>query len=400
MLGRAKNIGALVIISIAAGNVACATGPARGSDEGAASQAARDEGTEPRYIDGAEGSLPRSSMAEGKYQNLMALYAAPPSPLHPSLKRFLFEKRQRPAPAGELPLVRRLVAELAPVPEGEVEVTRLGHSSVMLRSAGATWLIDPIFSKRASPVQWAGPKRFHDVPIDYKNLKDIEGVIISHDHFDHLDRDSIKLLKDRATWFAAPRGIKKLLVGWGVDPSKVKEFDWWQGASLGSMDLVATPGQHFSGRGLTGRMETLWCGWSIGFAGKKIYYTGDTGYFKGFKIAGERLGPFDLALVEAGAYDADWADIHMRPEQSVQAFLDLGAKEMLPVHDGTFTLSFHPWDEPLIRISEIAAEKGIALVTPRFGEPVLVGAGRYNPHWWEEVEARGERGEGGAARAR
>ncbi|MGL1933444.1 MAG: MBL fold metallo-hydrolase [Fibrobacterales bacterium] len=299
-------------------------------------------------------------------------------------KRWIFEKKINSVPSIEIPINKQNVSDLSPIHKGDVELTRLGHSSILIRNSDAVWLIDPVFSERASPVQWAGPKRFHPVPLDYANLTNIEGVVISHNHYDHLDEGTIKLIHEKVTFFAVPLGIGETLIDWGVDPKKINEFDWWQNKQLGTMNITAAPAQHFSGRGLFDSMETLWCGWALHTGSANIYYTGDSGYFDTFKQIGKTLGPFDIAIVETGAYDPQWPDVHMKPTESIQATIDLRAKAILPVHNGTFDLAFHSWDDPFKQITALGKEQHTPVYTPIMGESFLINHQVVTTQWWSD----------------
>lgn len=264
---------------------------------------------------------------------------------------------------------------------------RLGHSSVLMH-IDSTWILtDPVFSERASPIQWAGPKRFHPAPITASSLPYIDIVIISHDHYDHLDKATIKAIDEKVGVFVTPLKVGDRLQNWGISREKIIQLDWWQSVSLNNIELVSTPSQHFSGRGLLDRNQTLWSSWVILGSKHRIFFSGDSGYFSGFKSIGERYGPFDFTLMEAGAYNSLWSDIHMMPEESVQAHIDLQGKFMIPIHNGTFDLSMHPWYEPLERISAITANRGVQLVTPAFGEQVVLDAPSLKNRWWLEQSA-------------
>lgn len=298
----------------------------------------------------------------------------------------LFEKPATTVPA-HAPAVSSLTpADLEAAPDRSA--WRLGHSTVLLKLRGGFWLTDPVFSERASPVQWMGPKRFHAPPIALDALPPLRGVLLSHDHYDHLDRDTVRALADRAAVFLTPLGVGDRLIAWGVPAAKVQQFDWWQGTTIGDLRFTATPAQHFSGRGPFDSDRTLWASWVIedraadGAPGLRLFFSGDTGYFDGFAQIGQRFGPFDVAMVETGAYDRRWAFVHMQPEQTVQAHLDLGARVLLPVHNGTFDLAMHDWDEPFERVMAIAAERGVTLATPRMGERVDLSAPQATSAWW------------------
>lgn len=297
---------------------------------------------------------------------------------------FLTDKTDATVPRTPIPVQPLTAAALADAPNGSLY--RLGHSTVLLKLDGDFWLTDPVFSERASPVQWAGPKRFHAPPIDIDQLPPIKGVILSHDHFDHLDRAAILQLAPKVEVFIAPLGVGERLIAWGVDPARVRQLDWWDDTTVGPVRLVAVPAQHFSGRSLMDEDRTLWASWVIMAGGLRVFFSGDTGYHADFKTIGERYGPFDLTMIETGAYDAQWADIHMQPEQTLQAHLDLRGRWLLPVHNGTFDLAMHPWDEPFERIHALAQAQAVQLATPVMGERLSLHAPHAGSAWWMRAQ--------------
>ncbi|GAA6135169.1 MBL fold metallo-hydrolase [Oceaniserpentilla sp. 4NH20-0058] len=260
---------------------------------------------------------------------------------------------------------------------------RLGHSTVLLKLSGKYILTDPIFSERASPVQWVGPKRFHPVPVDIASLPNLFAVVISHDHYDHLDQDTIEMLATRAQHFMVPLGLGAYLRDWGVPSENIHELDWWQSKQFNGFEFISTPAQHFSGRGMFNRNSTLWSSWVIQSPSHNIYFSGDSGYFDGFKTIGERYGPFDLTILENGAYNPDWSQVHMFPQETVQAHLDLKGKAMLPVHNGTFKLSFHGWSDPLEQVSKLSEKQGVLVQTPIMGEEVMLSEPKKYKKWWQ-----------------
>ncbi len=297
--------------------------------------------------------------------------------------RFLFDKPKDTVPATPLPVTAITPEILRSTPDGSL--FRLGHSTVLLKLGDAFWLTDPVFSRRASPVQWAGPERFHAPPISIADLPPIEGVILSHDHYDHLDKAAILELAPKTKYFLAPLGVGDLLVEWGVPAEKVLQLDWWDSIPVGGLRFTATPAQHFSGRAPFADNPTLWASWVIEGAGLRIFFSGDTGYFDGFKAIGDKFGPFDLTLIECGAYNVDWPDVHMQPEQTLQAHLDLRGKRLMPVHNGTFDLAFHSWREPLDRIGALAAARGVEIATPTIGQPLSIGDPAATAAWWAKA---------------
>ncbi|GAA4874779.1 MBL fold metallo-hydrolase [Ferrimonas pelagia] len=300
------------------------------------------------------------------------------------VKRLLLEKRVDPVPAKSLPMLTPTQAELDAI-AGDLAV-RLGHSTVLLRLDSQYFITDPVFVDRASPVQWAGPKRFHAPAMALDDLPTLAGVVISHDHYDHLDKASVRRLAQTGTHFYAPLGVGQRLIRWGIDASQVTELDWWQSVTVGSTQLVATPAQHFSGRTLWDRDSTLWASFSFISQHSRVFFSGDGGYFDGFAEIGERYGPFDLTLMETGAYDEMWDGIHMLPEQSVQAHRDLRGKAMIPIHNGTFDLGMHAWYEPMERALAAANVDGQSLKIPMMGQVVEIGAPFEQTVWWREAE--------------
>jgi L-ascorbate metabolism protein UlaG (beta-lactamase superfamily) len=344
--------------------------------------------------------LPASRQVEGRYQNLTV------SPQQGFLKKLrigfkylLLRKPPYTRPAEALPVQALSRQALLDAPDNSL--WRLGHSTVLIKVRGQFILTDPVFSERASPVQWAGPKRFQAPPIDLAQLPPLAVVVLSHNHYDHLDYHSIQALAATTEHFLAPLGVGDTLAEWGVPVSKIRQLDWWQHADVAGIRFVATPAQHFSGRGLTDSNKTLWASWVMVDPGWRVFFTGDSGYFDGFKPIGERYGPFDLALVETGAYNVAWPSVHMQPEESLKAAQDVKARWMVPIHNSTFDLSSHAWQEPLERITQLARSAGMPLATPRLGERLDLLAPQPGPPWWREVTAtKAEMVSGGAAQRR
>ena len=302
--------------------------------------------------------------------------------------RMIFQKPASTRPAGMIPvkpLTREQLDKAA-----DFSVYRLGHSTLLLKLRGRYWLTDPVYCERASPFQWVGPKRFHAPPISLDELPPLEAVILSHNHYDHLDQKTVLLLAAKTQQFLAPLGVGDLLVKWGVPASKVQQLDWWQGTQLAGVRFIATPSQHFSGRGLFDHNQTLWASWVMIIDEVRIFFSGDSGYFDGFKQIGEQFGPFDLTLMETGAYNVDWPHVHMQPEQSLQAHIDLNGRWLLPIHNGTFDLAFHAWSEPFARIVALAAQRNVLITTPQMGEAFNLLTPHPGRAWWLEVEAAGQ----------
>jgi L-ascorbate metabolism protein UlaG (beta-lactamase superfamily) len=299
--------------------------------------------------------------------------------------RFLTVGKEGTVPVDPVPVRQLDRAALDALDVNANHVIRLGHSSHLLKLRGKYWLIDPVFSQRVSPVQWAGPKRFHPSPIALSEVPPIEGLILSHDHYDHLDRATIETLALKVNRYFVPTGVGARLQDMKVPAERIQEFGWWQSGTHAGVQLTATPSQHFSGRTLTDRNSTLWASWVIDSGEQRIFFSGDSGYFPGFREIGERFPRIDLALMENGAYDKDWPTVHMTPEESIRAFQDLRAKTLYSVHNSTFDLAFHPWREPMDRLADLAAKQGIALATPVIGEVLTIGKPRSNELWWSKL---------------
>jgi len=297
--------------------------------------------------------------------------------------RFMFDKPADTVPRQPIPVHALSKAQLLAAPDRSLY--RVGHSTVLLKLNGQFWLTDPVFSERASPVQWAGPARFHAPPISIEELPPITGVILSHDHYDHLDYAAVQALAGKTEHFITPLGVGERLVEWGIPRYKVQELSWWQSTRVAGLKLTATPAQHFSGRGLFDGNSTLWASWVIEDRGARIFFSGDSGYFDGFKEIGDKFGPFDLTMVETGAYNEQWPDVHMQPEESLQAHIDLRGKVMLPIHNGTFDLSLHAWSDPFERIAALAAERRLPLATPEIGQHLDILQPHTGHPWWERV---------------
>ncbi len=260
----------------------------------------------------------------------------------------------------------------------------IGHSTVLIEIDGKRFLTDPMWSKRATPVRPFGPVRFFDSPLMLEQIPKIDGVIISHDHFDHLDCATITKLGKTGVMFYVPLGVGHLLESWGISNGQIKELDWWDQVSVGkNHTLIATPARHFSGRGLFNRNSTLWCSWVIKGREHNVFFGGDGGMWPGFKTIGDKYGPFDISFLQIGAYNSDWKNIHMFPEEAVKAHLDLKGGVLLPIHWGTFNLAFHSWTEPVERLLTSAHESNIKLSLPRPGQLIDLQDISVNSYWWK-----------------
>ena len=298
---------------------------------------------------------------------------------------FLFGGSDHRAPAAPLPVARRTAADYATPPASGLRVTWLGHSTLLLEIDGRRVLVDPVWGERASPFTFIGPRRFYAPPLALAELPPVDVVVLSHDHYDHLDLPTMKALAARGARFVVPLGVGAHLRAWGVAERDVTELDWWDEARVGDLVLTATPARHFSGRSLDDAGRTLWAGWAIAGPTHRVFYSGDTSLHDEFSEIGRRLGPFDLTMIEAGAYDELWVDVHLGPEQAVLAHRLVRGDVMLPVHWGLFDLALHGWTEPMERVLVAAERAGVRVATPRPGdmvEPATLGA---PARWWPTV---------------
>jgi L-ascorbate metabolism protein UlaG (beta-lactamase superfamily) len=303
-----------------------------------------------------------------------------------------FSSSEIRVPPTPIPVVRvdPEILKTAP-PSTGLRAFWIGHASVYVELDGVRMLIDPIFSEYASPFN-VGPRRFHPPPIPLVDLPKIDAVLITHDHYDHLDMHTVQQLSQRGTMFFVPLGIGAHLQAWGVPEAQIHDLEWWQEVPLQGVRIVSTPSRHYSGRGLTDKNATLWTSWSVIGARHRFYVSGDTGYSDHFTKIGERYGPFDMAFIKIGAYGpgAPWLDIHMTPEDAVRAHRDVRARRMFPVHWGTFNLAFHDWNEPIQRALAAAGANEVELVTPQIGEMVDADKPFESTRWYmaDAVAAR------------
>ncbi|WP_051305689.1 MBL fold metallo-hydrolase [Desulfogranum mediterraneum] len=293
---------------------------------------------------------------------------------------FFFVKGEK-VPAMPLPQERLRTAELLSAQADTLKAAWLGHSTLLINLDGFTLLTDPVFEHKVSPL---GPTRFNrELPLDPLELPEVDVVIISHNHYDHLNRQSIRQLKDRVGCFVVPEGVGPLLARWGVAAERIRELNWWQEFQAHpELTIAATPAQHFSGRGIWDRNQSLWASWVIKTPRHAVFFSGDSGYFPGFKEIGNHYGPFDLAFLECGAYDHRWSRVHMLPEETVQAFIDLRGRVLQPIHWATFNLALHPWYEPVERLTAAAWAERIQLSLPTMGQVVDYDQPLAEELWW------------------
>jgi len=325
---------------------------------------------------------------DGAFRNPDATSLATKGSTWQTIRKWLGGDEQR-VPPGPLPIVLLTRADFAQPPASGLRATWLGHSTVLVEIDGARILIDPVWARRASPSSLIGPRRFHAPPLALEDLPPLDAIVASHDHFDHLDRGVVRALARSAAQsrarFVVPLGVGAHLERWGVRSDRITELDWAESTAVGPLTLTATPARHFSGRGVTDRNHTLWASWSIAGPKHRIFHSGDTGPFPGFAEIGSRHGPFDLTFIKIGAYGETWPDIHLTPEQAVDAHAKLRGKLLLPIHWGTFNLALHAWNEPAERVVA-AAVAGTQLVMPRPGESVEPATARPVDPWWRRIE--------------
>lgn len=259
-----------------------------------------------------------------------------------------------------------------------------GHSTILLEIDSIRILIDPIFSDYASPIPFM-VQRFQQPVFTIDEIKDVDLILISHDHYDHLDYKTISKLKNRNIEFIVPLGVGAHLESWGIERNKIKELDWWESTSFNGLIMTCTPSQHFSGRGILNGNSTLWASWVIQGEQQNVFFSGDSGYGNHYKEIGNRLGPFDVTFLENGAYSPDWKFVHQLPEEGVQAHLDLKGKTMVPIHWGMFDLALHTWHDPIVRVTKAARKQGVKIMTPKLGQLISTSQDYVQEDWWTSL---------------
>lgn len=291
-------------------------------------------------------------------------------------------------PRAPVPVVHPDARAYATPPASGLRLTWFGHASSLLEVDGAVVLIDPLWSERASPVPWIGPKRWYPPLLALADLPKVDAVVISHDHVDHLDMETIIAMRDWSTVFVVPLGVGAHLELWGIPATRIVELDWWASTRVGPLTLVATPARHASGRLSSKSNKTLWAGWSIAGPKHRVWYSGDTGFHNDLATIGDRLGPFDLTLIEAGQYDAHWPDNQLGPEQAVAAHKLVRGRVMVPVHWALIQQAPHAWTEPGERVLADAQCKGVQLRLPRPGQMIEPLVDTTSAPWWPSLPWR------------
>lgn len=303
------------------------------------------------------------------------------------LPRFLSSKEEK-SPRRPVGPFTTDVAAYGVAPESGLRVTWMGHSSMLVEIDGVRVLVDPVWDQRASPMTWAGPKRFFAAPMNLEDLPPVDVVLVSHDHYDHLGETTIRQLSrlesmSGARWVTS-LGVGEILRRYGVKPERISELDWTQSVTVRELEITAVPSRHFSGRSMFNRFETLWSAFVLKSSKHRIYFGADTGWWEGFEEIGVKYGPFDLVMLEIGAFDALWDGIHLGPDGAARAFEALGGSGlMMPIHWGLFDLALHGWRQPIQRLLELAEEKGIRIWAPEPGRPTEVVMGtEVRSDWW------------------
>jgi L-ascorbate metabolism protein UlaG (beta-lactamase superfamily) len=311
-----------------------------------------------------------------------------PAAAMPTVTEFMYGGERR-VPAAPLPALNPLEAWRRKSQSG-LRVTWLGHSTVLIEIEGVRILTDPVWGPRASPLSLAGPKRFQPVPVTLREMPPVDMVIVSHDHYDHLDYPTIRALAKTGIPFVTSLGVGAHLEAWGVERERITELDWWESLDLpvGGIRITAAPSQHFSGRTFGQRNATLWSSFVVRSPNHGVFFSGDTGLTTEYAAIRERLGPFDVVMLEVGAWHPAWGDMHLGPENALKAHALLGGSAFLPVHWGTFSLAMHAWDQPAEVLYDQAPKRGARLLMPRLGEPLepTLASDRVTP-WWRSVGA-------------
>ncbi|NOX34332.1 MAG: hypothetical protein GXP56_11460 [Deltaproteobacteria bacterium] len=316
----------------------------------------------------------------GKFRNKKPVRIMNKGTNFDTAKRWLFDKNNT-SPKKELYFD---ADKISTKPSDDLKIMWTGHSSIYIEIQGKRFFCDPVWSMHLSPVRFGGPKRFFKNPLNKNNIPDLDGVLISHDHMDHLDKSIVKYLSQKGIPFYVPIGVDYILKAWGVPQIQIFAASWYDSILIDdSIKLTSLPTIHFSGRGLFDRNKSQWTSWVIEGKKEKLYFGGDGGYHDDFKKIGEEYGPFDVTFLEIGAYDKNWDKIHLGPESAAQAHMDLKGELLLPIHWGTYDLAIHPWNEPVERIIKTAAKNQINLCLPKPGQLLSENHFMVNSKWWK-----------------
>ena len=326
------------------------------------------------------------NFVDGSFRNPVPTRRLVPGSATAGLRAGLTKKGSKPA--GAVPVHPLTAAELAVPPADGLRLTWMGHATVLAEIAGRRVLFDPVWGERCSPFSGFGPRRLHPNPIPLADLGPIDVVVVSHDHYDHLDMGAIRTLIRSGADFAVPLGVGAHLEHWGVSADRLVELDWNESARVAGLTLTATPARHYCARGLRTGTHQLWASWVVASAEHRLFHSGDTGYFPGFAEIGAQHGPFDATMMQVGAYSEFWPEVHMTPEEGVRAHGDLGGSAvLLPIHWATFDLAPHRWEEPIERTLAAALAAGVTVAAPVPGQPFVPAAVAEPDPWWREVAA-------------
>ncbi len=318
---------------------------------------------------------------DGAFQNISKTNAMAEDASFCKMMEGFFSKPKTVTPPAILPSVK---TDLKKINSAQPVITWFGHSSYLIKINNKTILVDPVFSGNAAPVSFM-IKAFKGTDVySVEDLPPIDILLLTHDHYDHLDHKTVKKLNTKVKKIACSLGLGSHLEHWGISKNKITELDWWETFNDGDITLTSAPTRHFTGRGIK-RGQTLWASFVLNTPNYNLFLGGDSGYDKHFKEIGEKFGPFDIAILESGQYNKLWPNIHMMPEETVQASIDLKAKVLLPVHWAKFSLAMHPWNEPIERIVKKANELKVKITTPMIGEPVVLGTSLPDKTWWEKI---------------
>ncbi len=299
-----------------------------------------------------------------------------------AMRQFIFGNSEMRVPTCTLPLDKTAPTAWQQPPESGLRITWLGHSTSLIELDGARILTDPMFSERASPSTIAGPKRFHPPPVPLDRLPKLDAVLISHDHYDHMDMPTVQALAKSGVTFYTGLGNGAHLERWGISPAQIVEVEWGDHFALSNGVVIhSTPARHFSGRGVINRNRSLWTSWALVGPAHRVFFSGDTGLTESFKATAAAHGPFDVAMLEIGQWNKAWGQIHLGPAGALEAHEALGAARLLPIHWATFELGLHAWSEPPETLTVEAGKRGVALVTPMLGQPVEPTRDTTGP-WW------------------
>ena len=331
--------------------------------------------------------LKRAEKVERRFLNPVPTTVGGPGMIFKVLPQFLLNREER-VPRRALGPFRTDASVYATAPQSGLRITWMGHSSMLVEIDGVRVLLDPVWDERASPVEWAGPKRFFAPPLRLDELPRIDAVLVSHDHYDHLGAGTVRrlaVLQPEARWVTM-LGVGAILRRLGVQAKRIAEMDWTETVSIAGArcEITALPARHFSGRGAFNRFETLWASFVLRGAGHTVYYGADSGWWEGFSEIGAAYGPFDVTMLEIGAYNELWRSIHLGPDAAVRAFRALGGAGLLmPIHWGLFNLALHAWRQPMERLLELAEVENLKLWSPEPGLPSEVVRGaELRSDWW------------------